>query len=839
MVLSSVATISSAQVMVNGSTPYTDLASAFAAINAGTHTGAITIDISASTVEPGVARLNRGDASPANFTSVDIHVTAANVVVEGSATAVIELRGADAVTIDGHWAGSANPNSRDLTIRNTSTGYNNVCVWITSSTSGGANGANNNLITNCKIEGVSYEETSYGIVTGGSGVTVGATAGFPNNNNRIINNTITKVNTGIAIAGNTGADLNGRITGNTIGTLNFSDAVGPHGISVANVNGMHISNNVILGLTTNVSTLMTGIDLGGNAIVNTEINNNRIHDLENPDETNGFGVAGIYFAPAIVGNNNKIWNNEIHSLHSYGRDISLPFTGDNGVYGIALLTGEGYNVFHNTVYMNIAHTDFVGGGTSAALYIGAGVDLGGTAPVTLMNNILSNTITGPGDQYSVYSEIGAVFDTIDYNLYNAPAALSYMGAVATTLADWKTLSLQDNGSVSGNIAFTLIADAILVDITSSSSWLANGRAMRLGSFYQADINSTNRSILNGHPNDMGSAEFTPSVAPPIAVASGAPVAGGITTYSVGNRKVAEIEWDNTGTVPTTVDLQYYSGVDAPLYLVTDDKINSYYAIAQTGGTGFGARVKFYYTYAENDDLPDALLQVVKDTTGAGAWSNFGGAAAQDPDGSRYVGFNSNFMETFGNFTLGNHPVSLEFMAFSGKNIGEANQLNWSTASEDHMDNFDVLRSEDGINFRMIGNVKARNEAISNEYIFRDDKPVTGFNYYKLRINALNGGYQYSKVVAVKYGSTTNIDITSLYPNPAMNTITVGLNSLAEDMVNIQVTDIAGKTMISQKNSVVAGSNEVKLDVSGLAAGIYMIKAILADGTVSVQKFVKQ
>jgi hypothetical protein len=85
----------------------------------------------------------------------------------------------------------------------------------------------------------------------------------------------------------------------------------------------------------------------------------------------------------------------------------------------------------------------------------------------------------------------------------------------------------------------------------------------------------------------------------------------------------------------------------------------------------------------------------------------------------------------------------------------------------------------------------------------------------------------------------NIDITSVHPNPATNTITVSVHSAIDNSLAVEVTDITGKTLLAQTSTVTAGGNSIGLNVSELAPGIYMIKVTLADGTVSVQKFVKQ
>ncbi|MGV2480663.1 UNVERIFIED_CONTAM: hypothetical protein IGO34_28140, partial [Salmonella enterica subsp. enterica serovar Weltevreden] len=83
---------------------------AFAAINAGTHSGAITIDIGGNTTEPAthVALAASGTGS-ASYTSVILRptvtatISGATIVGRG----VLELDGADNVTIDGDVAGGS------------------------------------------------------------------------------------------------------------------------------------------------------------------------------------------------------------------------------------------------------------------------------------------------------------------------------------------------------------------------------------------------------------------------------------------------------------------------------------------------------------------------------------------------------------------------------------------------------------------------------------------------------------------------------------------------------------------------------------------------------------
>ena len=65
-------------------------------------------------------------------------------------------------------------------------------------------------------------------------------------------------------------------------------------------------------------------------------------------------------------------------------------------------------------------------------------------------------------------------------------------------------------------------------------------------------------------------------------------------------------------------------------------------------------------------------------------------------------------------------------------------------------NFDIEKSTDGTNYYKIGSVNAAgNSSTRKDYALRDDK-LSPSNYYRLRMNDLDGHYKLSNVVLVKY-----------------------------------------------------------------------------------------
>ena len=245
-----------------GPTAYPNLAAAIAAINAGTHQGVINVEICASTTETGAMFLNSNAAAPASYTSVTIRPLADGLTISGptvTGRGLIELNGADNVTIDGD-----NPNSvgtnRNLTIQNTAantvtfTSVIRIALNTTDVTSadnvtiknlnllGSATGRNISTATSS----TGTENTTYGILATGnaSGATTAPTAissictiiasGATASNLTIQNNSITTAARAVAVQGSATTVFPGLlIENNVIGnaTAGAADQVYSSGIT--------------------------------------------------------------------------------------------------------------------------------------------------------------------------------------------------------------------------------------------------------------------------------------------------------------------------------------------------------------------------------------------------------------------------------------------------------------------------------------------------------------------------------------------------------------------------------------------------------------------------------
>ena len=67
------------------------------------------------------------------------------------------------------------------------------------------------------------------------------------------------------------------------------------------------------------------------------------------------------------------------------------------------------------------------------------------------------------------------------------------------------------------------------------------------------------------------------------------------------------------------------------------------------------------------------------------------------------------------------------------------------------------------------------------------------------------------------------DAISLYPNPAKSELNVAFTSSAETVYQINVKDVSGKLISTERFNALAGEQNNKIDVRRLSGGLYFIE----------------
>ncbi len=182
------------------------------------------------------------------------------------------------------------------------------------------------------------------------------------------------------------------------------------------------------------------------------------------------------------------------------------------------------------------------------------------------------------------------------------------------------------------------------------------------------------------------------------------------------------------------------------------------------------------------------------------------------------------------FNLPNVPIiPVELLSFNAKRVdNQTVRLIWTTATELNSAYFSIEKSTDGIQFNVLGEVKAAGHSSQKlDYSF-DDNHVSSDNilYYRLKQMDKDGQYKYSNTVAV-FQKNKNITLT-VYPNPVKDIITI---DGFEDVKTVNIYNLQGILMQQTKQKT--------FSLSELSSGIYILEVKFTEGGVSRIKFVKE
>ena len=285
------------------------------------------------------------------------------------------------------------------------------------------------------------------------------------------------------------------------------------------------------------------------------------------------------------------------------------------------------------------------------------------------------------------------------------------------------------------------------------------------------------------------------------------------------------------------------------YLAT----KTFHVVPTTNNTSGQYQITLYYTAAEKTAWEAATgqnwsnIQMVKVKSQISNYT----AATPAPDGANAVEIVTPTLGTFGaDYTItgtfssgfsgfgvgipGNNPLPITLVSFQGRLDNSTAYLNWSTSSEQNSKNFEVEKSTNGVNYYRIGAVNAAgNSSTKKDYSLTDNK-LGRLNYYRLRMNDLDGRNKLSNVVLLQYNAAgQNLWVVN---NPFKNYIDVRIAKEAAN-VKMQLINAAGNVVEEKSFTNVTGLIHWSL-IHDHSAGTYVLHSV-ADGIAFTNKIVKQ
>jgi hypothetical protein len=93
-------------------------------------------------------------------------------------------------------------------------------------------------------------------------------------------------------------------------------------------------------------------------------------------------------------------------------------------------------------------------------------------------------------------------------------------------------------------------------------------------------------------------------------------------------------------------------------------------------------------------------------------------------------------------------------------------------------------------------------------------------------------------VIVLLNKPDGIIFTKIAPNPITDNSTLELVSAKAQNIMLMIVDQKGAIVIQKNYRLVSGLNRIPIDGKSLSGGLYIMKAIAADGNVAVLKIMK-
>lgn len=844
-----------------GNTSFTNLKSAFDAINSGTYTGDILITIGnadgQSIIETSEAVLNKSGSGSANYSSITVQPGAKDIKVIGAISGsccipsgVVKLNQAENVVFDGRLNGTGT--EIDLTIENTETGsYSSGFVFFAASndtlrythvksavtgtccgngtisiadnnTSGGS-GSSNNLI---EFNEVSDSEGNIPMrAIAGKGA-----SGRENNNNLIRNNSIYNFQEFGIYLGNGSSDGYNRdwvISDNIIyQSVEFSNtSTDQVGISIgqkfsasgSELGSFVVSGNIIGGdgaggdwkVSSSSTRRIAGIAINTSTTLSTSVFNNTIANFD-VKTTNTSTDYGMFTGILVSQGKASVKGNTVgDTTQDESIKVSRNNTSTGGfVSGIQVRsTADFENVINNNTVSGISITE--GTGIFNSFY-GIRNTSSTTYPADSIynNNVSYFSLDKVNYAYGIYAQ-GAISKNqvrdIGFNGASSFSTLTGISWFGGDITGTGSLGVESNEVILGlnrNGDTIGLNDAIIgIEITRGDAEVYYNSVLIRGA-----STSTDDSYGIELPNS-GMTIFKNNMIYNERTGPGEHYA----VYST-HTNMALLNSSNNAYITGTSSNNYLGYWGANISDLTTWENNS------------GERNSIS---TDNANLPVALLFPLYATENTldvaePSWLEAGVSISNSVVDINNVGRDA-VLPTIGAYEQSNlfGALPIELLAFEVECQSGFALLKWTTVAEVNNDYFTLEKSIDGNDFYEITRISgAGNSTEMLSYIYEDILYNDGNTiYYRLKQTDYDGTEKYFDKVALECQQNTTEKL-QVYPNPFSDKIIVEMNS-SDKKETLVLMDITGRKVMQLELETNTYQTEILLD-KNLKPGAYFL-----------------
>lgn len=167
------------------------------------------------------------------------------------------------------------------------------------------------------------------------------------------------------------------------------------------------------------------------------------------------------------------------------------------------------------------------------------------------------------------------------------------------------------------------------------------------------------------------------------------------------------------------------------------------------------------------------------------------------------------------------PLPVTVIDFKATQQNNTVKVEWMTTSETNSSNFTVQSSTDGLVWRNIGTLEAAGNSYSaHNYVFIDQNPFAGENYYRFIQKDADNKMSISEILFVQFNESSRSHTANIYPNPCSAQVNVALQGVEVTAeVSITLSNSFGQVIETPVASVFG---IYTIDTQNLNEGIYFI-----------------
>ena len=183
------------------------------------------------------------------------------------------------------------------------------------------------------------------------------------------------------------------------------------------------------------------------------------------------------------------------------------------------------------------------------------------------------------------------------------------------------------------------------------------------------------------------------------------------------------------------------------------------------------------------------------------------------------------------------PLPITLSSFSVVKNANSFSISWQVTCLSNTVNFQIERSSSSTgSFSTIYSATETKARCASAFTLNDAQPLTGKNFYRLKITDVDGAVSYSKIVLVQNGLTRNA--ITMRPTIVISNAIIQLTADNEGQAQITIADMQGRIVLKTTKNITAGENELTLSTNNLSKGEFFVNVVL-NGESLKTRFIKQ